>query len=317
VAAAPPPPPGVGIRLTEAPTNRRDDPRALTTIVDHVKPGTTFTRKLEATNGDKTAFSVKFYVRAASLQGGGFVIDDKNPGEITDWASITPATGTVRPGGAVPATLTMAVPASATAGEYYGAAIVEKPPPPGQGARLASRAAIAIYLSVGAGGEPKSDFQVTTLTASRDASGAAVVSAQVKNTGGRALSIAGDLRLSSGPGGLNAGPFPAKLGTVIGIGQSEPVTVLLSKDLPAGPWHATLKLRSGRIERTSEGTITFPAAGSGAPVKAKLVEDKKGLPWPAVIGGLVGLLALGLILLFFFKRRSRPEDKRDELIDVP
>jgi hypothetical protein len=181
---------------------------------------------------------------------------------------------------------------------------------------LSSRAAIAIYLSVGAGGEPRSDFTVTTLTASRDTSGAAVVSAQVKNTGGRALSIAGDLKLANGPGGLSAGPFPAKLGTVIGIGQSEPVTVLLDKALPAGPWKATLKLRSGRIERTSEGTITFPAAGSGAPVQAKLVEGNKALPWPAIIGGVIGLLALGLLLLFFLKRRSRPEDDRDELIDV-
>jgi hypothetical protein len=258
--------------------------------------------------------SVRLYVRAARLVNGAFSIDDTTPNEITDWATLTPATGTIRPGGAVPATLKVSVPPSATAGEYYGALVVERPAPTtGGGARIASRAAIAIYLSVGTGGEPASDFQVTTLTASRDTTGAAVVSAQVKNTGGRALSIAGDLRLADGPGGLNAGPFPAKLGTVIGIGQSEPVTVVLDKALPAGPWKATLKLRSGRIVRTSQGTITFPDAGAAAPVTAELVDDKNGPPWPLIAAGV----ALGLVLLFFLffilKRRSRPEDKRDDV----
>jgi hypothetical protein len=296
--------------LTEAPTNRRDDPRARTTIVDHVAPGTTFTRKLEATNGDNAAFSVRMYVRPATISGGGFAIDDNNPGEVQDWATVTPTTATVPAKGVAPATLRVAVPSSATAGEYYGAVIVEKPPPPGSGTRIASRAAIAIYLSVGAGGEPRSDFTVTTLTASRDTSGAAVVSAQVKNTGGRALSITGDLKLSNGPGGLSAGPFPAKLGTVIAVGQSEPVTVVLDKSLPAGPWKATLKLRSGRIERSSEGTITFPDAGSAEPVKAELVEGEHQPPWLAIAAGVLGLVLL-ILLFLFFKRRSRPEDKRD------
>jgi hypothetical protein len=313
---AAPAPPGLGIRLTEAPTNRRDDPRALTTIVDHVAPGTTFTRKLEATNGERSAMSVKFYVRPATLSGGGFSIDDKNAAEIQDWATITPATAVVAAGGVAPAVLRVAVPSSATAGEYYGAVLVEKPAPTtGTGARLATRAAIAMYLSVGTGGEPASDFQVTTLTASRDATGAAVVSAQVKNTGGRALSISGDLRLGNGPGGLNAGPFPAKLGTVIGIGASEPVTVVLDKALPAGPWKATLKLRSGRIERTSQGTVTFPDQGAAPPVSATLVEGDKGLPWPLIAGGVAALLGLLGLLLYFLKRRSRPDDQRD--VDSP
>jgi hypothetical protein len=307
----------VGIRLLEAPANRRDDPRARTTIVDFVKPGTSFTRKLEATNGDPRTINVKLYVRAAHLQNGSFILDDKNPNEVTDWVTITPSTGVIPAGGRIPATVKVAVPASAPAGEYYGAMIVERPAPTtGAGARLASRAALAIYLSVGSGGEPASDFTVTTLTASRNPDGSAVVSAQVKNTGGRALSISGTLKLSNGPGGLSAGPFPAKLGTVVAIGEAEPVTVVLDKALPAGPWKATLTLRSGRIVRTSQGTITFPQAGSAEPVKAQLVEDEKSPPWPAIVGGILGLLALGLILFFFFKRRSRPEDKRDELVDA-
>jgi hypothetical protein len=91
------------------------------------------------------------------------------------------------------------------------------------------------------------------------------------------------------------------------------VTVALDKSLPAGPWKATLKLRSGRIVRTSEGTITFPAAGQGAPVNAKLVEGNKSPPWVAIAAGLAVLLFLIWLILFFLKRRSRPEDKRDQM----
>jgi hypothetical protein len=308
--ATPPPPPGLGIRLTEAPTNRRDDPRAQTTVVDHVAPGTTFTRGFEATNGSDQPMSVRYYVRPATLAGGGFAIDDANENEITQWASITPAEAVLPAGGGVPATLRVAVPASAPAGEYYGAVIVERPAPTsGGGARIATRAAVAVYLSVGAGGEPRSDFSVTTLTASRDADGAPVVRAEISNTGGRALSVSGDLRLSEGPGGLSAGPFPAKLGTVVGIGQSVPVTVLLDKALPNGPWLATLSAQSGLIKRTAQATITFPEEGEGEAVAAEAVDDdgSDGLPL-LVIGGAVAAGAAALAAaaaLFQFNRRVR------------
>jgi hypothetical protein len=36
----------LGIRLLEAPVERRDDPRARLYVVDHVTPGTTITRRL-------------------------------------------------------------------------------------------------------------------------------------------------------------------------------------------------------------------------------------------------------------------------------
>ncbi|MDP1793557.1 MAG: hypothetical protein Q8K63_05395 [Acidimicrobiales bacterium] len=40
----------ISIRLLDAPTNRADDPRAKTYIVDHVSPGTTISRRVEIGN---------------------------------------------------------------------------------------------------------------------------------------------------------------------------------------------------------------------------------------------------------------------------
>jgi hypothetical protein len=78
--------------------------------------------------------------------------------------------------------------------------------------------------------------------------------------------MSGVLNLSAGPAGLRAGPFPATLGTTLGIGDTEPVTVIVSKQLPAGPWTADIALASGLVQRTAEARLTFPAAGTAPAV---------------------------------------------------
>ena len=49
------------------------------------------------------------------------------------------------------------------------------------------------------------------------------------------VDMTGSLSLSNGPGSLNAGPFPARLGTTLGINDTGRVTVPLDKRLPDGP----------------------------------------------------------------------------------
>ena len=43
-------PAGIGIKLLEAPTNRRDDPRARAYIVDHLVPGSVIKRRVQVEN---------------------------------------------------------------------------------------------------------------------------------------------------------------------------------------------------------------------------------------------------------------------------
>ena len=78
------------------------------------------------------------------------------------------------------------------------------------------------------------------------------------------------LRLSAGPGGLHAGPFPARLAAMVAPGASQPVTVSLSKGLPDGPWRARLWLTSGLLRRSAAATITFPGP-AGKPVSRWLI----------------------------------------------
>lgn len=153
--------------------------------------------------------------------------------------------------------------------EQYGVVWAEIRSAPAEGTNIvqASRVGIRIYLSVGPGNGKPADFEITSLTTARDADGNPQVTASVTNTGGRALDITGDLRLSEGPGGISAGPFPLQQAATIAPGDTYGVVVTLTAELPNGPWKAHLRLKSGLVEHEIEATITFPDAGQGETVE--------------------------------------------------
>jgi len=317
--APPPPPPGLGIRLLDAPTERKDDPRARVYVVDRVRPGAVFVRHVEVSNGDAQPMDVLVYPATATVGDGRFQVANRGtPGPVPQWTTVSPGTLRLAPGERAEVTVTVRVATDAPPGEVYGAIVAERPAPDAQ-VGVALRTAVRVYLSVGQGAEPASDFRVDSLTAARDATGRPVVLAKVHNTGGRALDLSGTLRLADGPGGLSAGPFDATLGTTLGVGQTGPVSVVLDKALPDGPWLATLELRSGLLVRTVQGRITFPSAPSATspPVVPKEVPlyEKESVVVPVAVV-LIGVVALGLLLLgllTFLRRRpagGRQEDAR-------
>lgn len=300
---------GVGIRLLEAPTAREKDPRARRSIVDHVKPGASFSRKFEVSNTTSGQRLISIYAAAADVVGGQFVpADGRTQNELSGWIALDTNNADLPAGGTAQPRLTVTVPPTATAGERYAVVWAELPPatPPAGGVAVVNRVGLRVYLSVGPGGEPATDFVIESLTAERDAQKRPVVQATVKNTGGRALDLSGSLRLSNGPGGLSAGPFDARLGTTLAIGASAPVTIPLDPSLPDGPWQARIELRSSTTVRTAEATITFPAAAgaTAVPVAADPVEEKSSsiLPVLLAVGG--GVLLLLLLLVLLLRRRG-------------
>jgi hypothetical protein len=131
--------------------------------------------------------------------------------------------------------------------------------PAGGGITRVSRVGIRLYISVGTGAAPASNFTIDSLTGKRSPDGQPAVVASVHNTGGRALDMSGALQLSHGPGGLSAGPFAANLGTTLAIGATEPIMIMLDKQIPDGPWHVLVTLRSGLLERSARAIVDFPA----------------------------------------------------------
>ncbi|WP_169950317.1 peptidase [Microbispora sp. H11081] len=294
-----------GIRLLEIPENRLDDPRSYAFIVDHVNPGTTFTRRLEVFSTSSRRQHVSLYPAAARVGDAGFTFAPaRTANELTSWITLDRSAVDLPPHGRVPVTATVAVPAAAVKGERYAviwAEISSASPGPAGNVALVNRVGIRTYLDVGPGGEPPTRFRIGEVTAGRTEDGQPRLVAEVGNTGERAVDLEGEVRLSDGPSALSAGPFRGTRIATLPPGGHGQVAVPLGRDLPAGPWRFRLTLRSGLVTRTATGTITFPTAGERA------ARTDPSVPVLVAVA-VAGLAAMVLLVVNLRRFRRRPLD---------
>ncbi len=284
----------MGVQLLEVPLSAYSDPRARLYIIDHLHPGTTIHRRIEISNTTASTLHIVMYPAAAVITRGAFVgAAAHTPNELSTWTSVLPGSSDVPPSGHAIATVTIAVPRDTPPGEQYGVVWAEtrSSAPAGGGITQLSRVGIRLYLSIGPGGAPASKFTIESLTGKRSSDGQPEVLASVHNTGGRALDMSGTLQLSAGPGGLSAGPFPANLDTTLAIGATEPIMIMLDRQIPDGPWHALVTLRSGLLERSARATINFPATAT--PHRS----------YHLIAGLIVLLLLVGMFAALVMRRR--------------
>ncbi len=298
-----------GIRLVDVPVAEANNPRAYRYIIDHLNPGTTIHRRVQIANLSASAARITVYPDAAVINGGYFIGDvGQTPSELTTWITMSRHTVTLAPNARAMVTVTIQVPRTASPGNLYGVIWAQETSlgKTGSGFNVIedNRVGIRIYLSVGPGGPPPVNFDITSITGTRSARGQLLVLAQVHNTGGQAIDASGYLKLTDGPGGLSAGPYP-ETGVTLAPGQSEPIKVVLDKQLPDGPWRALILLTSGITQRSAEATIDFsPAAGAD-----------RGYLITAVILLIVLVLLAGLaVWLIRRKRRSSPTTGHSDLM---
>lgn len=301
----------IGIRLLEAPVDRADDPRAKIYIVDHLAPGDVIERRVEVSNDTDREVTLPVYVGGADLDGGSFAPAEGDRGDLARWGDVEPSEVTLGPGERAQPMVRIAVPDDAPAGERYGVIWVEAPPADDGPVEAVNRVGVRIYLSVGEGGEPATDFRIDGLTAERPDAERLHVHAEVTNTGGRALDLTGELSLSDGPGGLSLEPVSPVAGRVLGVGDSGRVTFDLDSSLPAGTWHAEVVLRSGAVERDAEGELIIPEPGDIT--EAEVDDGQAGdLPaWLLTVAWLLLLLVL-VALIVVLARRRRDDDEDDD-----
>jgi hypothetical protein len=304
----------VGIRLVDAPTDRADDPRAQINIVDHVAPGTVIERRVEVSNRTGEAATLPVYVGDAELRDGDFVpLEPGRTGELSAWSDVEPAEVRLGSGQRAQPVVRIAVPPDASEGERYGVIWVEAPRAADTAVEAVHRVGVRIYLSVGPGGEPPSDFEVDEITGGRDEAGVPTITARLRNTGGRALDVTGELRLVDGPGGTTAGPFPVGR-TPVAVGGERAADILLDPGLPDGPWTVELDLRSGRVERTAAVSLTFPEAGAGVAVpgpapEPPATEEPPRVPAPVLAVAVLLLLLVTVLLTLVLLARRRDDDE--------
>ncbi|MDG4768395.1 hypothetical protein O7632_30520 [Solwaraspora sp. WMMD406] len=293
-------PTGVGVRLLDAPLERRDDYRAHIYIVDHLKPGDVIERRIEVTNYSASAREIALYPGAAVVDKDGFLFGDgRADNELTEWITLDETEVRLDAEHRARVLARITVPDDATSGEHYGVIWAEAGDrrDPNANVHNVARSGVRVYLSIGAGGEPPSDFTLGDLTAQRTSDGQPVISVRVRNTGQRALDLRGELKLTDGPGELSAGPFPVEIAT-LGIGDDRVIELPLEAVVPDGRWTAKLTLTSGKVHRETTATVAFGSA---------LVESSAAMSPTAVLGisGLVALLAVGALGVVAYRRRDR------------
>jgi hypothetical protein len=308
--APPPAPPAdepaeVGVRLLDAPVNRRTDPRALHYIVDHVHPGTTIRRRIVVANPSPVRRQTAVYAAAADIDKDGFTFaPDATQNELSSWVRLERNNLDLADNAHATLWVTIDVPANASEGERYAViwAQVAADTNADTNVRSVGRAGIRIYLSVGPGGEPPSDFQISGLTGRRTPDNLPVLTADIRNTGKRALDLAGELSLTHGPGGLSVAPTKIQAPT-LGLGETATVRVVLDRQLPDGPWSAELALASGWVKRTTASVITFGPQAPIATPTATQTDNTRIL----TIGGIGSLLVMALLAGTAYRRRNRPK----------
>lgn len=284
-------------------------------VVDYLAPGAVINRKMEVVNTSRQQQHVELYAAAASITHDQFTgAADRTANDLSTWVRLSSPSRDIPGGGHAVIDATISVPPAASSGERYAViwAQVSSPPGPRGAVRVVNRVGVRLYLDVGVGGEPASDFAILSLAAARTSDGTPEVLAQVHNTGARALDMTGSLALADGPGSMSAGPFPADLGLTLGIGNFGQVAVRLDKRLPDGPWTTRLTLASGQTQHTVEARLTFPRnPGLGAPVTPQLITSDRYLVPLLILGGIVGALLLSVVgaLAWWLwrRRRHRPE----------
>lgn len=290
---------GVGIQLLEVPAERAEDPRANRYIVDHLEPGAVIERRVKVTNTTPERQRVDLYAAGASVEQHVFTaFDGRGANELSEWTRVDEPVVELAPGESTTATITVDVPEGVERGERY-AAVFAQVTAPDAGANVIQvhRVGIRMYVDVGLGGEAPTDFEIGEVSVGGEED--PVVTAEVRNTGERALDMTGSLTLSREIGNVSAGPFPAETGVTILPGQSGDVTVPIDGSLPGGEWEASLVLASGTVERTAERSLTLPG-----PVETASME-------PGHTGLAVGAAAIAAIGLVFgwalrgARRRSR------------
>ena len=290
-----------GVRLFDVPVSDAHNPRGLRYIIDFVPSGTVIRRRVLILNEESRRVHFTVYPDAAQITHGQFIGDaGATRSELTSWIRVRHPSVTLRPHSSMLDMVTIRVPRGATRGEHYGEIWVQQVAhgrtTSGVTITEVDRVGIRIYLAVGRGGAPATAFIITALAGRRSASGQPLLVAHVRNTGGRAVDLSGQARLSGGPGGIAAGPFREQQIITLAPGQSDDVVFAMGRRLPLGPWHAAVTLVSGFTTRTASATIQFPGRLTAA-------------AWtrPTVIwgGGLIVLLVLFGLAVILVRRQGR------------
>ncbi|HET7015801.1 MAG TPA: hypothetical protein VFI65_17910 [Streptosporangiaceae bacterium] len=286
----------------DVPVSEAHNPRGLRYIIDFLHPGMVIHRRILVVSQESHRTHLTVYPDAAQIKKGYFIGDaGKTRSELTTWIKIAHSKVSLGPSKSVMDLVTIKVPKVATRGEHYGVIWVQQTSIVRRGSGIAvkeiNRVGIRIYLAIGRGGVPATRFSISAITGHKSPKGKPYLTALVHNTGGRAVDVSGTVRLTHGPGGTSAGPFSLRQVVTLAPGQSQPVTFVPPRSLPAGPWLASVRLVSGMTVERASATISFSRTA-----QTSLWLKPLTMIW---VGAIAALILIGLWIGWRSRRMPR------------
>jgi hypothetical protein len=287
----------------DVPAAEAHNPRALRYIIDFLHPGMVIRRWILVQNQESRRATFLVYPDAAVIKKGYFIGDKgATRSELTTWTKVQHSRVTLAPGASAMDLITIKVPRIATIGEHYGVIWVQRSSVVqvnrGGGVIEVNRVGIRMYLAIGEGGVPPTKWTIGYIVGHRTPEGRQYVSADIDNTGGRAIDLSGTVWLSDGPGGVSAGPFGVSQTFTLAPGQSIAIAFPVPRTLPIGPWLASLKTVSGLNVQKATATIKF----DNRAVATALL----GAISPIWFSGIAALLLLGGFAFWRARRIGPP-----------
>jgi hypothetical protein len=293
------------VRLADVPASAARNPRALRYIIGYLPPGKTIRREILVVNQESRAAHFTVYPDAAQISRGEFTGDaGETRSELTSWITIQHPVLNLRPHVGAKDLVTIRVPRKPTKGEHYGVIWVQQAArlrvAGGLAIREVNRVGIRIYLDIGPGGVPPTNFAITSIAGHRSVSGRPYITALVHDTGGLAVDLDGTARLTGGPGGISAGPFSAQQAVTLAPGQSWTITFVPGSRIPSGPWKASINLVSGLTTRSAAATIQFSGSAADSAWMTSL---------PVMIGAAGLIFVLALLVVARVRLRRTPQTR--------
>jgi len=145
---------GLGIRIAEIPNEVHGQPFAGAYIVFKLAPSKTYSEKIAVSNSTGAPMTVSLFPKSATYTNGIFQpLEKVVPNGLADWTSVSPKIAKLPPHTEVIATVTIKVPANATAGQQYGIVWASTGTFPNSNAiGGVSRVGIRMYDQIGDGG---------------------------------------------------------------------------------------------------------------------------------------------------------------------
>ena len=293
---------GLSIAVADAPA-ASPDPRTAFYIVESARPGTTVERSLRISNDDVAPVHASLYVGGAAVRSGALAFDDRAapPAAIARWSSVTPDQLTLAPGSASEAHLRIAVPRHARAGEELGVVWAETRTSGAAGSTV-NRVGVRIYLAVDAH-PPRSDLQIDTAVAARDASGTPHVDITVRNTGDREIEPSGEVVLA----GRTGASTPFAPGLALLPGQHGTLRATIASAVDAEPTSVEVHVRANGVARRASVALAFPSAPGTRGDPVALDHDARGSSrtGPAALAVLLAVVAAMALARERTRRASR------------